>query len=62
MGVGRFTPLRFTVNIKSILYACFWSYFLRYAYSRCKLVVAETLKDRTSRGGRVMPAEASDYS
>ena len=27
MGVGRFTPLRFTANIKSILHACFWSCF-----------------------------------
>ena len=27
MGVGRFTPLRFTANIKSILHACSWSYF-----------------------------------
>ena len=35
MGVGRFTPLRFTANIKSILHACFWScFFLRYAFER----------------------------
>ena len=36
--------------------------FLRYAYSRFKLVEAEILKDRPSRGGRVMPVEASDYT
>ena len=36
--------------------------FLRYAYSRFKKVEAEILKDRPSRGGRVMPVEASDFS
>ena len=36
--------------------------FLRYAYSRFKLVEAEILKDRPSRGGRVMPVEASDFT
>ena len=36
--------------------------FLRYAYSRYKLVEAEILKDRPSRGGRVMPVEASDFA
>lgn len=36
--------------------------FLRYAYSRFKLVEAEILKDRPSRGGRVMPVEASDFA
>lgn len=36
--------------------------FLRYAYSRFKMVEAEILKDRPSRNGRVMPVEASDYS
>ncbi len=35
--------------------------FLRYAYSRFKMVEAEILKDRPSRGGRVMPVEASDF-
>lgn len=35
--------------------------FLRYAYSRFKLVEAEILKNRPSRGGRVMPVEASDF-
>lgn len=34
--------------------------FLRYAYSRFKLVEAEILKNRPSRGGRVMPVEPSD--
>lgn len=36
--------------------------FLRYAYSRFKLVEAEILKDRPTRGGRVMPVEASDFA
>lgn len=36
--------------------------FLRYAYSRYKKVEAELLKDRPSRGGRVMPVEASDFA
>lgn len=36
--------------------------FLRYAYSRFKMVEAELLKDRPSRGGRVMPVEASDFA
>lgn len=35
--------------------------FLRYAYSRFKLVEAEILKNRPVRNGRVMPAEASDF-
>ncbi len=36
--------------------------FLRYAYSRFKLAEAEILKGRPSRGGRVMPVEASDFA
>ena len=36
--------------------------FLRYAYSRYKMVEAELLKNRPSRGGRVMPVEASDFT
>ena len=36
--------------------------FLRYAYSRFKLVEKEILKDRPTRGGRVLPVEASDFS
>ena len=36
--------------------------FLRYAYSRFKMVEAEILKDRPSRGGRVMPVESSDFA
>lgn len=35
--------------------------FLRYAYSRFKLVEAEILKDRPVRGGHVLPVEASDF-
>ena len=36
--------------------------FLRYAYSRFKLVEAEILKDRPVRGRRVLPVEASDFA
>lgn len=36
--------------------------FLRYAYSRFKKVEAEILKNRPSRGGRVLPVEASDFT
>lgn len=35
--------------------------FLRYAYSRFKLVEADILKNRPKRNGRVMPVEASDF-
>ena len=35
--------------------------FLRYAYSRFKMVAKEILANRPSRGGRVMPVEASDF-
>ena len=35
--------------------------FLRYAYSRFKLVEAEILKDRPMRNGHAMPVEASDF-
>ena len=36
--------------------------FLRYAYSRYKMVEAEILENRPSRGGRVMPVEPSDFT
>ena len=36
--------------------------FLRYAYSRFKLVEAEILKNRPMRHGRVLPVEASDFA
>ena len=36
--------------------------FLRYAFSRFKMVEAEILLSRPSRGGRVMPVEASDFA
>lgn len=35
--------------------------FLRYAYSRFKLVETEILKDRPVRNGRVLPVEQSDF-
>lgn len=36
--------------------------FLRYAYSRFKMVETELQKNRPSRGGRVMPVEPSDFA
>ena len=36
--------------------------FLRYAFSRFKMVEAEILRNRPSRGGRVLPVEASDFA
>jgi len=36
--------------------------FLRYAYSRYKMVEAEILESRPMRGGRVMPVEPSDFA
>ncbi len=36
--------------------------FLRYAFSRFKLVEAEILKDRPVRNGRVLPVEESDFA
>ena len=36
--------------------------FLRYAYSRFKLVEQEILKDRPVRSGRVLPVEQSDFA
>ena len=36
--------------------------FLRYAYSRFKLVEAEILKDRPVRNGRALPVEESDFA
>ena len=35
--------------------------FLRYAYSRFKMVEAEILQNRPSRGGRMIPVEPSDF-
>ena len=36
--------------------------FLRYAYSRYKMVEKEILQSRPMRGGRVMPVEPSDFA
>lgn len=36
--------------------------FLRYAYSRYKMVEADILQSRPMRGGRVMPVEPSDFA
>ncbi len=35
--------------------------FLRYAYSRFKMVETEVMKNRPMRNGRVLPVEASDF-
>ncbi len=35
--------------------------FLRYAYSRFKFVEADILKNRPTRGGRVLPVETDDF-
>lgn len=35
--------------------------FLRYAYSRYKVVDAEILKNRPVMGGRVLPVEPNDF-
>ncbi len=35
--------------------------FLRYAYSRFKMVEAEVMKNRAVRNGRILPVEASDF-
>lgn len=36
--------------------------FLRYAYSRFRMVEAEILKNRPVRNGKVLPVEASDFA
>jgi len=36
--------------------------FLRYAYSRFKMVESELLRNRPNRGGRIMPVEPSDFA
>lgn len=36
--------------------------FLRYAYTRFRMVETEILKNRPSRGGRMIPVEASDFA
>lgn len=35
--------------------------FLRYAYSRFKVVESEIIKDRPIRGGRILPVEPNDF-
>ena len=36
--------------------------FLRYAYNRYKMVEAEIMRGRPTRGGRIMPVEESDFT
>lgn len=62
MGISRFTKSRFKTDIKPVLYAGAGITFLRYAYSRFKMVEAEILKNRPMRNGRRMPVEAKDFS
>ena len=61
MGVRRSAPGRLQADLQPILYAGAGPDFLRYAYSRFKLVEKEIRKNRPVRGGRVMPVEASDF-
>ena len=52
---SKLTSSQYCMSVLALL-------FLRYAYSRFKMVEAELLKNRPSRGGRVMPVEASDFA
>ena len=52
---SKLTSSQYCMPVLSLL-------FLRYAYSRYKMVEAEILQDRPSRNGRVMPVEASDFA
>ena len=62
MGVGR--SLRAGSKLTSNQYCMpvLGLIFLRYAYSRFKLVEQEILKDRPVRGGQVLPVEQSDFA
>ncbi len=62
MGVCGSTACGVKAYIESVLYACTGLLFLRYAYSRYKMVEEEILKDRPVRNGRKMPVEASDFT
>ena len=52
---SKLTSSQYCMPVLSLL-------FLRYAYSRYKMVEAEILQGRPSRNGRVMPVEASDFA
>lgn len=52
---SKLTSSQYCMPVLSLL-------FLRYAYSRFKMVEAELLKNRPSRGGRVMPVEPNDFA
>ena len=60
MGISGLATCRLKTNIQSV--PVLGLIFLRYAYSRFKMVEAEILNNRPSRGGRVMPVEASDFA
>lgn len=61
LGICRPSALRLQADIQPVLHAGTRADFLRYAYSRFKLVEEEILKNRPSRGGCVMPVEANDF-
>ena len=52
---SKLTSSQYCMPVLSLL-------FLRYAYSRYKIVESEILQSRPSRNGRVMPVEASDFT
>lgn len=52
---GKLTSSQYCMPVLALL-------FLRYAYSRYKMVEAEILENRPNRGGRVMPVEPSDFA
>ena len=52
---SKLTSIQYCMPVLALL-------FLRYAFSRFKMVEAEILQSRPSRGGRVMPVEASDFA
>ena len=61
MGSRRYFACRFKGNIAGILYVCLGLIFLRYAYIHFKFVGADILKNRPTRGGRVLPVDADDF-
>lgn len=60
MGICRFITGRITSN--QYCMPVLGLIFLRYAFSRYKKVEEEIFKNRPSRGGRVIPVEASDFA
>ena len=54
-AVSKLTSIQYCMPVLGLI-------FLRYAYGRFKIVEAEILKDRPTRGDRVLPVEASDFA